>query len=1038
MDEQSVIEAIEEKKDIQSFFNPFPGLRPFGIEESHLFFGREGQSEEVLQYLAENRFVAVVGSSGSGKSSLMYCGLVPILYGGFITEAGSRWRIITTRPGNDPVSNLADALVESESADNATEEDTFINRNITRTILRTSSQGLVEAVKMLKKPDYENILIMVDQFEELFRFKQGVGDNEAFNESESFVKLLVEAVQQREAPIYIILTMRSDYIGDCSQFQELTELINLSNYLIPQMTREDFKNAITGPVAVGGGKIDSNLVQQLLNDIGDNPDQLPILQHALMRTWEHWTNSGHINNPVGIEDYEAVGKMEKALSEHANEAFDELSPNEKVICATMFKSLTERGADNRGIRRPTRFSNLMSIAGATNEELTNVVNTFRKAGRSFLTPSYELGVSEKSVIDISHESLMRVWTRLKSWVDEESNSVQMYSRLSEAAGMYQEGKTSLWRPPDLHLAISWRNSQKPTLEWARRYNPAFERAMVFLDTSEKEFKAEEQNKIKLQKRALKRTRIFAIVLGSAAIISLGFLVFAITQTIEANKQKENAVKQQSIAEEQSDIAKRQAEIADSASNEAQIQAKIAEEQSVIATQQATRAEEQSEIAKTQAKIAEEQSDIAKQQATRAEEQSIIAKRQAEIADSASKAAYNLRMLSIGQSMAVKSAQLRENPELKALLAYQAYLFNIKYEGIAHNADMFLGLYEALKSNTKEGFNKYLGHGGIVQSTTFANDGKSFYSIGDKGAINQWNITDTSNNYTTLYNTGFPRGIISVSKDGRWLACGPGIFTKEILLFDLQNNNKIKSLTGHKTKVSKLLFTNDSKNIISTANDGLVILWNIADTSNITKSTLTSLGSDPESIALSHNDNLLAVSEENGNLNIIHINDQNKIDSIYSEESENAIYAMAFDQNNKQLAFGDNKGSIKIYDMGSGQIVFDLRAHNTRVTNIKYSPDNKILASASRDASIRLWEASNLNTQPFLLTDHESMVLSIDFSPDGKYLISAADKEIIIWPIQINYISENVKKTITRNFTKKEWETYVGVDIPYEKTIESID
>ncbi len=92
---------------------PFPGLRPFRIEESHLFFGREGQSEDVLAKLAKNKFVAVIGASGSGKSSLMYCGLVPILYGGFITEAGSRWRIVTTRPGNSPVENLAHALQKS-------------------------------------------------------------------------------------------------------------------------------------------------------------------------------------------------------------------------------------------------------------------------------------------------------------------------------------------------------------------------------------------------------------------------------------------------------------------------------------------------------------------------------------------------------------------------------------------------------------------------------------------------------------------------------------------------------------------------------------------------------------------------------------------------------------------------------------------------------------------------------------------------------------------------------------------------------------
>ena len=202
--------------------NPFPGLRPFGIEESHLFFGREGQSEEVLRHLSENRFVAVIGASGSGKSSLMYCGLVPILHGGFITDAGSHWKIITTRPGNNPIENMAVSIA-------GTGKDV----NISSAILRRSSVGLTEALRQFVYDGNSNILLMVDQFEELFRFKKSRRDAVSFNESEAYVKLLVEAVRQSEVPVYMVLTMRSDFIGDCSQFQELTSLINESNYLIP-------------------------------------------------------------------------------------------------------------------------------------------------------------------------------------------------------------------------------------------------------------------------------------------------------------------------------------------------------------------------------------------------------------------------------------------------------------------------------------------------------------------------------------------------------------------------------------------------------------------------------------------------------------------------------------------------------------------------------------------------------------------------------------------------------------------------------------
>ena len=135
--------------DQDNIFNPFPGLRPFSIEESHLFFGREGQSEEVLQLLANRRFVAVIGASGSGKSSLMYCGLVPILYGGFITKAGSKWKVITARPGNSPVANLARAIVKSENSENP--EDEIIQENITHTIINRSSLGLVDAIKQMDR-----------------------------------------------------------------------------------------------------------------------------------------------------------------------------------------------------------------------------------------------------------------------------------------------------------------------------------------------------------------------------------------------------------------------------------------------------------------------------------------------------------------------------------------------------------------------------------------------------------------------------------------------------------------------------------------------------------------------------------------------------------------------------------------------------------------------------------------------------------------------------------------------------------------------
>ncbi|HPM32625.1 MAG TPA: High-affnity carbon uptake protein Hat/HatR, partial [Chryseolinea sp.] len=350
--------------------NPFPGLRPFNIDESHLFFGREGQSDEVLLKLSKSRFVGVIGPSGSGKSSFIYCGVMPILYGGFLTDASPNWEVIVTRPGGGPIDNLAEALLKNnpEYVGSETEEKK-IKRTIFSTLLRSSSLGLVEAIEQTRKDADVNYLVLVDQFEELFRFKDS-HDANSVNETLAFVNLLMEAVNYPDAPIYIAITMRSDFIGDCAQFPELTRKINDSHYLIPQLTRDQKRNAIEGPVAVGGAKIAPRLIQQLLNDLGDNPDQLPILQHALMRTWSYWSSYRDVEGEaVDLKHYEAIGTMSEALSMHANEAFDELTEDQKHICEILFKAITEKRGEHFGIRRPTKLNEIAAIANVSEEDV---------------------------------------------------------------------------------------------------------------------------------------------------------------------------------------------------------------------------------------------------------------------------------------------------------------------------------------------------------------------------------------------------------------------------------------------------------------------------------------------------------------------------------------------------------------------------------------------------------------------------------------------------------------------------------------------
>ncbi len=1022
----------KKEKNHQPIGNPFPGLRPFSTEESHLFFGREGQSEEVLKKLADNRFVAVIGASGSGKSSLIYCGLVPILYGGFITEAGSKWKIITSRPGNDPIHNLAESFVKSDSKEM---DDPEVQISMTKAILHRSSLGLVECVKQLNLSADENILILIDQFEELFRFKASREDHLTFNESEAFVKLLVEAIEQRETPIYVVLTMRSDFIGECSQFQELTEEINNSNYLVPQMTREDFRSAIEGPVAVGGATIEKALVQQLLNEVGDDPDQLPILQHSLMRTWEYWEQLNDPEQPISLSDYEAIGKMEKALSEHANEAFDELSATGKRVCESMFKTLTEKGTDNRGIRHPTRVEVLAAISKSSVEEVIEVAEKFRSRDRSFLAPAPSVQLHEESVLDLSHESLMRIWNKLKVWVEEEAQAIQMYTRLAEASGMYQEGKTGLWRPPDLQLALNWRKKQQPTLTWAERYNPAFERAMVYLETSEKEYVAEEENKIRMQKRALRRTRITAVILGTAAIISLGFMLYAVIQQREAEKQRQLAEERRVEADEQRSLAEENEQRALDNMTLAQRNEMEANRQRASADSARTVAVENEQEATRQRNLAVRNEQEATRQRNLAQENEQRAIAGEELAVENAEEAYRNRLLSIAQSMSVKSVQVDQDLDLKNLLAYQAYQFNQQYKGSSYNADIYLGLYNALKMTNRDSYVTFSGHDDQVNSIQFVPGSSEFYSADSEGKLLHFDLNNPGKEFSVLSDSGTVIEELAISPDGKWLACATW---SGVQLYDLSARGTPKKiLTGHTGNVLSVEFLPDSKFILTGSIDKKLLLWDLSRETSIPISNQQTIVQD---LTVSPNGRLVAGATKEGKLLLWNRSGSNFGEPILLfEQARNPISSVCFSNDGSVLVSGDRQGNVKIWDVNRRELIQTLRGHTAQIEEVQYSPNDSQLASVGRDGTIQIWETENLFDQPIVIKDSEGWVFSVAFSSDGKFFAAGSNgrDKLVARPTRAADMAVNMCDLIDRNFSTLEWDNYVGEDIEYVETCKTV-
>ncbi len=457
--------------------NPYPGLRPFREDESHLFFGREGQSAAIHTLLRRERFVAIVGVSGCGKSSLIKAGLFPLLHGGC-----SGWRIASMRPGSNPLGNLASAMVEAKLTvnheDEEDEDEVFKPSAVAESSLRRSTFGIADLMEQLSLAQESawidfNVLLLVDQFEELFRY----GNEISPEDREHFVRLLIEAVQQQKYPVHVVITMRSDFLGDCARFRDLPELINRAEYLVPRMSRQERREAIEGPSKLEGVEVAPRLVNRLLDDMGDDPDQLPVLQHALRRAWDRrvaWMKRRPTNDPdspLDLSHYKAVGTLSRALSRHADVAYRGLSRIGKpAIAEAIFRTITLKGEDNRGVRRPTKLGVISAIARTEDlSEVVAVIDVFRDPERSFLVPPVGKALDGEDLIDISHESLMRNWERLKRWVDQEGKDADDYWRLVDSAERWKAGSAETLSDLEIGRMRPMVEKQAAVAEWCALY-----------------------------------------------------------------------------------------------------------------------------------------------------------------------------------------------------------------------------------------------------------------------------------------------------------------------------------------------------------------------------------------------------------------------------------------------------------------------------------------------------------------------------------------------------------------------------------------
>jgi hypothetical protein len=410
-------------------------------------------------------------------------GLLPALFRGYLVNATSRWRFAILRPGTAPIDALAAALAKAGLLSPTQDLAQF------RETLGATSGGFVEVVRKAGLAPGESLLVVVDQFEELFRFAREGGPGDAESQASLFVGLLLRAVES-DVPVYVTLTMRSDYQGDCAQFPGLPEALNRSQYLVPRLTRDQRREAIVRPLELAGAMATPRLINRLLNDAGDDPDQLPVLQHALLQTYRHWRQAGS-KEEIDLPDYEAIGGIANALGKHSDDILSGLKEDDRrlAVAEKIFRSLTtiERG---RAVRRPKKLGVVYAVVGAADEparqRVDAIISTFARREHSLLMLSSP-ELAPGTMVDITHESLIRKWPALRKWVQEESRSADWYGDLARDVFRYRTEEAGLWRDPELSRLLKRRDQEGWNRAWAlqvsRPDDPPFDEIERFLKAS---------------------------------------------------------------------------------------------------------------------------------------------------------------------------------------------------------------------------------------------------------------------------------------------------------------------------------------------------------------------------------------------------------------------------------------------------------------------------------------------------------------------------------------------------------------------------
>jgi WD40 repeat protein len=1040
---------------------PYPGLRPFDACELPLFFGREAHVSRLIEILHSKRFLSVVGPSGSGKSSLVRAGLLPALAMGWPGEL-SDWRMAIMRPGDRPLRRLAEALLRpdvlgTELGALAYGEQGQVSEpaNLPALIegaLRGRAQALADLVTDADRhrgpqPAF-NLLVLVDQFEELFRFAdQG---QRQVDEAEAFVQLLLAAARAGQGAalrIHVVLTMRTDALHECARFMDLPEAINQGQYLVPRLKQDELRRAITEPARVFEGQVQPEVVDLLVRQVQNAPDELPMLQHALSRMWHSASQRNAAHPRINPDDLATSGGVDAALSKHANEIFNSLPPDQQALADVLLRAITGRADGNQAdTRRPQRLGAIATFAGLPASEWPRfepVLRAFAAEGANFLSFGEPLGPD--TVVDISHEALIRQWDRLRALAAWEAELADQYRRWRNRCDDHRTRGGTLLEGADLAAALAWQGGQgeadpvcgrlahgggtqgadgagggdsgnvarpfAPHAGWAARYALAgapglqtdeFEALAAFIAESQaederrrQEREREAQARLALDEQVrqaqldAERERREAAekqqrTAEDGRRRAQKLLILAILVAVMALVASWLAWSYKQRAIDAADRATRQKGIAEANETKAKTQAIVAAtaaSRAIAAEAAASQALVQAQVRTTEAQLAASQALAAKTEARTAEGKALSA---AADARAAFKSSTALRLAAEGQAMDNLVRPGGTERGWQQVLA-------------AHRLQPGVEPYVALQSAFKHSSRllRLRSSSARVLAVAFSPDSTRIVSASADNTLQLWDAHSVAPIGEPLKGHSGTVNSVAFSPDGGRIVSGSDDL--KLRLWDAHTGAPVgEPLKGHFARVTSVAFSPDGARIVSGSDDHTLRLWD-ARTGAPVGEPLKGHFDCVTSVAFSPDGTRIVSGSYDSTLRLWDARTGAPIGESLNGHFDR-VTSVAFSPDGTRIVSGSWDSTLRLWDARTGAPIGEpLKGHFDRVTSVAFGLDGTRIVSGSDDHTLRLWDARSGAPIGNPYTGHADKVNNVAFSPDGTRIVSGSDDETLrLW------------------------------------------